>query len=138
MISTISIFAGCKDWRNGAFQNFTVASLSLTALDLSVSCKNESRAVTKNALSLFLRETIKEAYVAFSPDQPWREDSRAHSIRTVATSLNIRKSHSLKTILEAATWRGNSIFASHYLKDVKPTFKYCPSLGPVIVSGGAV
>ena len=94
--------------------------------------------MSKNALSFFLRETIKEAHVAFKPDDHWRLDIRAHSIRAIATSLNFMKNDSLNTVLEAATWRGNSIFASHYLKDVKRTHEKCSSLGPLIASGSVI
>ena len=105
---------------------------------LFVSCKDNGRGMSKNALSFFLRETIKEAHMTFQPEQYWRQDIRAHSIRAVATSLNFMRNHSLQTVIEAATWRGNSIFASHYLKDVKRTYEACSSLGPLIAGGGPI
>ena len=86
----------------------------------------------------FLRETIKEAHVAFSPDQPWRQDIRAHSIRGITMSLNIMRNHSFQVVLEAATWRGNSMFCSRYLKDVLHTYEFCLSLGPIVAAGSII
>ena len=102
---------------------------------LFVSVRNKTRPITKTAISFFLRETITQA---LQPEGgPPAAGVRAHSIRGLATSLNYWKNQSLSAVLEAATWKANTVFVSHYLKDVQRTYEHCHSLGP-FVAGGAI
>ena len=106
--------------------------------NLFVSCRDGSKPLSKNAMSFFLRETIKEAHMSQPEASYPRGDVRAHSIRGIATSINFLRNKSLQAVLDAATWRGNSIFASNYLKDVRRTYEHCASLGPIIASGSQI
>ena len=100
--------------------------------NLFVSPKCRERPLSKNAISFFIREVIISA-------EAWRRDisspPKAHSVRGVSTSLAFKKNWSMKKILDAATWRSNSVFASFYLKDVALVWKDCLSLGPFVSAG---
>ena len=51
---------------------------------------NSSRALSKNAISLFLRRTINTAYSTISPRITNLTRVNAHEIRAVATSLRFK------------------------------------------------
>ena len=73
------------------------------------------------------------------PDAAYpKGDIRAHNIRAVSTSINFMKNRSLKAVLEAATWRGNNVFTSHYLKDVQRIYEHCSALGPIVAAGDII
>ena len=63
---------------------------------------------------------------------------KAHDTRGVATSLNFMKILSLDKVVEAASWRTNSVFASHYLKDVEIVYENCRALGHFIAAGNQI
>ena len=92
---------------------------------LFVSPQVPSRAISKNALSFFLRYVIIGAGAA---DVVSESSVRAHSIRGVATSVVFLRNWSVPMVLEAATWRSNSVFASFYLKDILYLFEDLRSL----------
>ena len=91
-----------------------------------------SRYISKNALSFFLRDVIIGADVVsgFSV--------RAHSIREMATSVAFLRNWSVSKVLEAATRRSNSVFASSYLKDISYLFEDLRSLGPFVAAGSVM
>ena len=99
---------------------------------LFVSPRNRSRPISKNAISFFLRETISGAG-ALRPDGG--RDLRAHSIRGVSTSVTFARNWSVRQVLEAATWRSNTVFASYYLRDVSFSLDEWRSLGPIVSAG---
>ena len=98
---------------------------------LFVSPRNPSRAMSKNGISFFLREVIVHSgaspYDVAAP--------RAHSIRGIATSSAFFRNWSLASVLEAASWRSNSVFTSFYLKDVQYILDNVHSLGPFVAAG---
>ena len=100
--------------------------------NLFVSPKCPQRAISKNAISFFLRETITDAG-AMVEDGGRRP--RAHSIRGMGTSMSFWRNCSMSKILEAATWTSNSVFTSYYLKDVEFIFENCRSVGPFVSAG---
>ena len=59
---------------------------------------------------------------------------RAHSIRGIATSSAF-KNWSLSSVLEAASWRSNSVFTSFHFRDLQYVFEGVYSLGPFVASG---
>ena len=107
-------------------------SLSPRSPNLFVSPRCRQRAISKNAISFFLRETISGAG-ALRTDEG--QSLRAHSIRGVSTSLAFQRNWSVKQVLKAATWKSNSVFASFYLKDVSYVWDNCRSLGPFVAAG---
>ena len=80
---------------------------------LFVSSRNPTRAISKNAISYFLREVIAEAGASSVANVV----PRAHSIRGVTTSTAFHRNWSLTSVLNAACWRSSSVFTSFYLKD---------------------
>ena len=83
--------------------------------NLFVSPRCRQQAITKNAISYFLRETISGTR-ALRTDEAFLP--RAHSIRGVSTSMTFVRNWSIKQVLHAATWKTNSTFASFYLWEV--------------------
>ena len=101
------------------------------ALFVSQSCS--SRALSKNALSYFIRHVIIDHGAAGDGVSP-----RAHSVRGVATSVLFMRNWSVSRVLEAATWKSNPVFASFYLHDVSLAFDGFRALGPVVAAGSMV
>ena len=110
--------------------NFVVRASSLF-----VSPRSPSRPISKNAVSYFLREVISEAGAV---RQDVAAPLRAHSVRGVATSVSFLRNWSISKVLEAATWRSNSVFASFYFRDISYVFQGLRSLGQFVAAGGVV
>ena len=106
--------------------------LSPRPANLFVSPRCRQKAISKNALSYFLRETISGAGALREGEG---QSLRAHSIRGISTSLIFKKNWSTKQVLQAATWRSTSVFSSFYLRDVAYTWDSCKSLGPFVSAG---
>ena len=82
---------------------------------LFVSPSKNDKPLSKNAISFFLRDLISQ----YGPLQSYEGPGlRAHSVRSMATSLAFAKNCAVPKILEAATWRSNSVFTSFYLKEL--------------------
>ena len=110
-------------------------SVVVRASSLFVSPCSPSRPISKNAVSYFLREVISEAgAVRADVAAPLR----AHSVRGVATSVSLLRNWSISKMLEAATWRSNSVFASFYFRDISYVFEGLRSLGPFVAAGNIV
>ena len=104
-----------------------------SALFVSPSCP--TRAISKNTLPFFLRYVISGSGAvsgAAGSSVP------AHSIRGVSTSVFLLQYWSVSKVLEAATWRSNSVFASSHLKDLASVFEGLRSLGPFVAAGSVV
>lgn len=105
---------------------------------LFVSVKDNSRRMSKAAMSFFLKEVIKTAHDRV-PEASLRDMRvRAHDIRGVATSILMSQNISIQKILKAASWRTRSVFANHYLSDVSRRVEDVYSLGPVVAAGQVV
>ena len=102
---------------------------------LFVSPRCRSRPITKTAISFFLREVISDAGALVSAEGP---APRAHSIRGVSTTCAFYRNWSMAAVLQAATWRTNSVFASFYLKDIEFVMGDCHSLGPFVSAGQVI
>ena len=110
------------------------SSISARPLSLFVAPRRPSRAISKNAISFFLREVIVNSGALRGPVS----DLRAHSIRGVATSAAFLKNCPISKVLEAASWRSNSVFSLFYLKDIEMSLDGCKSLGPFVAAGAVV
>ena len=97
---------------------------------LFVSSRCPSRAMSKNGISYLLRELIVQSGASSQSGQA----PRAHSIRGIATSAFFRN-WSLRSVLEVASWRSNSVFTSFYLRDLHFTLDGVHSLGPFVAAG---
>ena len=60
---------------------------------------------------------------------------KSQEVRAVSTSLAFAHNLSIETVVEAAQWRSNSVFASHYLKEVALHYENCKALGPIVSAG---
>ena len=99
---------------------------------LFISPRFLTKAMSKNALSFFLRDLISKCGALGSNEGP---SPKAHSIRSMATSLAFARNCSVPKILEAASWRSNSIFSSFYLKDLSVESGEVHSLGHCVAAG---
>ena len=98
---------------------------------LFVSPRCPSRAMSKNGISFFLREVIVHSGASSEAVAA----PRAHSIRGIATSSAFFCNWSLRSVLEAASWRSNTVFTSFYLCDLQFVFEGVRSLGPFVAAG---
>ena len=96
-------------------------SLAPSRRRLFVSLSCPTRAMSKNAVSFFLREVIQGAEVG---------PIRAHDIRGVSTSVAFHRNWSVSAVLDEATWSSGSVFTSFYLRNLQHEFQGLRSLGP--------
>ena len=92
---------------------------------LFVSSRCPSRAMWENSISFLWREVIISSG-ASSGDVA---APRAHSIHGIAISSVFFGNCSLSSVLEATSWRSNTVFTSFYLNDVHDIFEVVRSLG---------
>ena len=81
---------------------------------LSVSRRRPSCAMSKNGISFLLREVIVHSGAS-------SEDGaapRAHSIHGIAISSAFFKNWSISSVLQAASWKSNTVFTSFYFRDL--------------------
>ena len=104
---------------------------------LFISPKVTFKAITKNAISFFLREVISQAYES-APDPGPSVRPRAHSIRGISTSASFLRNFSVTKILSAACWKSPSVFTSFYLKDVQFSHEHGFGLGPFVAASSIV
>ena len=60
---------------------------------------------------------------------------KSQEVRAVTTSLSFAHNMSIDSVIEAAQWRSNTVFAGHYLKEVSVQYENCRSLGPIVAAG---
>ena len=111
------------------------SSVVVRASSWFVSPRSPSRPISKNAVSYFLREVLSEAGAV---RQDVAAPLRTHSVRGVATSVSFLQNWSISKVLEAATWRSNSVFASFYFRVISYVFQGLRSLGPFVAAGSVV
>ena len=106
-------------------------SLSPLRHRLFVSPRRPSRAMSKNAVSFFLREVIHAA----GASRPEVGSVQAHEVRSVSTSVAFHRNWSVSSVLESATWASSSVFSSFYLRDIQHEYDGLLSLGPFVAAG---
>ena len=106
-------------------------SLALIRRRLFVSPSCPTRALSKNAVSFFLREVIHGAEAT----RPEVGAVRAHDVCGVSTSVAFHRNWSVSSVLDAATWSFGSVFTSFYLRDLQYEFQGLRSLGPFVAAG---
>ena len=109
-------------------------SLSPCRHRLFVSPRRHSRAMSKNAVSFFLREVISASGAA----RPHVGSLRAHEVRSVSTSVAFHRNWSVSSVLESATWASSSVFSSFYLRDIQHEYDGLLSLGPFVAAGSRI
>ena len=92
------------------------------------------RNVSKNTISFWIREVIKSAYAGVDDDLVRSCRLVPHETRAIATSLIFSKNISLGPLMNAASWRCNTTFASHYLRDTSHQYMDVRSIGPIVAA----
>ena len=105
---------------------------------LFVSPRDPSRPASKNGISYLLKALIKEAHHALQPEFLPILKVKPHEVRAVATSVSFERNMSLNQVMEMAQWRCQSVFASHYLKDICLDYGTCRTLGPFVAAGAVI
>ena len=105
---------------------------------LFLSVRDQTRPMSKAALSFFLRETIRTAHNSFPDSLCTPLKVRAHDLRGIATSMLLWKNSPIASILDAACWKTRSVFANHYLRDIQRQEGDVFALGPVVAAGEIV
>ena len=85
-----------------------------------------------------LRSLIREAHSKLNPELLPTFKVKVHEVRAVGTSLAFAHNLSLDSVIEAAQWRCNSVFAAHYLKEVSVEYENCRTLGPIVAAGTVI
>ena len=101
---------------------------------LFVSPRRPSRALSKNAISFFLRDVITAA----GASRHEVGSVRAHDIRGVSTSVAFHRNWPVSAVLDSATWSSNSVFSSFYLRDIQHEYDGILSLGPFVAAGSRI
>ena len=82
----------------------------------------------------FIRDLVRRAHDAVPNDCLPLYKVRAHDVRAVATSFAFLRNVPLQSIIDTVNWKTNSVFASHYLKDLAFQYGDCHSLGPLVAT----
>ena len=106
--------------------------------NLFLAPSNPSRSASKNGIAYLLKSVIKEAHEKADPESLKLYKVMIHEIRAVSTSLAFAHNLSIDSVIEAGQWRSNSVFASHYLKEVALRYDECCALGPIVVAGTVI
>ena len=103
--------------------------------NLFLAPKNPLRPASKNALAYFLKTTVLEAHRNVTDETLRICKVKSQEVRAVSTSLSFAHNMSIDSVIEAAQWRSNTVFAGHYLKEVSVQYENCRSLGPIVAAG---
>ena len=89
------------------------------------------RDITRNHISRWIVETVKEAYT-----QADRQYDRvtAHEVWALSASWAYNCQVALPDILSAAFWRSSGVFQNSYLRDMACIAEGMSTLGPVVVA----
>ena len=110
----------------------------MSVRNLFLAPSNPSRSASKNGIAYLLKSVIKEAHEKADPESLKLYKVMIHEIRAVSTSLAFAHNLSIDSVIEAGQWRSNSVFASHYLKEVALRYDECCALGPIVVAGTVI
>ena len=105
---------------------------SRSRLFVSPSCP--TRAMSKNAVSFFLREVIRGT----EAPRPEVGTVCAHDIHGVSTSVAFHSNWSVSAVFDVATWSSSSVFTSFYLCDLQYEFQGLRLLGPFVAAGSRI
>jgi hypothetical protein len=96
--------------------------------------------LVKVTISGWIKALIRSAYEKIENDDVphlTHTNFQARELRAMATSLAFHQHHSLKQIMEAASWRSDGTFASFYLRELSPAL-LDPNLGPLVAAQAVV
>ena len=104
---------------------------------LFVSTGRDKKEIGRNTISFWLRRVISRAYQLAGRDQPV-PSARAREVRGIAPSLLFKKNFAVAQVLKAGTWRRNTTFTRHYLRDLAHRSLDTFHLGPVVAAQSVV
>ena len=93
---------------------------------------------SKNALMAIRKQVFKKTHESLRPDLLPVLQVKAHELRGVSTSMSFNHNLSLQMVIEAAQGRCQSVFVSHYLKDISLAYENCHTLGPLLMAGTVI
>lgn len=96
--------------------------------------REERQDISAQSVSSWIRQVIIEAYNALSPEGSKRLHIRAHEVRAVSASAALARNCALKDILEAVSWKSDSVFVRCYLRDMAGQQMDLDRLGAVTVA----
>ena len=99
---------------------------------LFVSPRCPSQAMPKNGISFLLREVIVQSGAS---SEGGAAAPRTHVFAALLPLLLSFKNWSISSVLEAASWKSNSVFTSFYFRDLQYVFEGVRSLGPFVAAG---
>ena len=141
LVSSLAVFASGRDIDLLLCPVMALRLYLLRARSLSpgrhrlfVSPRRPSRAMSKNAVSFFLREVISAAGAA----RPQVGSLRACEVCSVSTSVAFHRNWSVTSVLESATWASSSVFSSFYLRDIQHEYDGLLSLGHFVAAGSGI
>ena len=89
--------------------------------------------VNRNTVALWLRQVILSAYQEADIAPPSAHNP--HEIRALASTMALHRNCSVPAIMEGCFWRSNTVFASHYLRDLAvEDVQGLQSFGPLVVA----
>ena len=89
--------------------------------------------VSRNQIARWLRAAILAAYDAEGLPHP--ASDHPHEIRALASTMALHRNCSVPQIMEGCFWRSNTVFASHYLRDLAVLdVQGLQSFGPLVVA----
>ena len=102
---------------------------------LFLSLQHTRRDISSQTISFWLRQVIRDAYTDLSPTGSERLlkrlKIRAHEIRAVSASVALLRNCAVEDIIEAVSWRSDSVFARCYLRDMSGQQENLDRLGTV-------
>ena len=106
--------------------------------------------MSKNAITHILKPLIINAHKPSNLPDDFRlgiiTNFKPREIRALSASLSFISTNSMEAIRDASIWRGNSVFASHYLRkralecydEASDTYALRPLFVPIVAAQGLV
>ena len=90
--------------------------------------------LAKPTLSRWVKYAIKNAYDTISKNPNRLFKPRAHELSAISTAWAYMNYIPLEEILKSAVWSSTSLFASHYLRDLREQTENLRAMGPIIAA----
>jgi integrase len=98
---------------------------------LFIPLKKKESEISRTELSFWMRNVILKAYAAEKLAPP--ASINLHETRAIASTMALHSNCSLSDIMQGCFWKSQSVFSSHYLRDVEVVDKdEIMKMGPVV------
>ena len=108
------------------------------ASSLFCALRSPHKPLSKNGVSMHLRMSIKEAHANLPEHMYPVCKVKSQEVRAVALSMRYNLNWNVLDLLYSATWRCDSMFAMHYLKEVEVDYGHCKAIGPFVAAGAVI